>query len=91
MTPVLYPSPIHSYSKEATLRGYAKLLLQWEKREAEAEQVLRQADLVRGEMYMYCMWALAVGCAAALFLLYVRVVLQINPAPCTPQTAMERL
>lgn len=41
-----YASPIHRYSKAATVRGYSDLLLQWEKREAEGESVARQAEAV---------------------------------------------
>lgn len=44
--PILFPSPIHPYSKAATLRGYSELLMQWEKREAEGEIVTRQAETV---------------------------------------------
>ncbi|CAN0272650.1 unnamed protein product, partial [Ectocarpus sp. 8 AP-2014] len=35
--PLLFASPLHPYTKAATLRGYSELLLQWEKREAEGE------------------------------------------------------
>ena len=44
--PVVFPSPIHPYSKAATLQGYSELLMQWEKREAEGEVVARQAKTV---------------------------------------------
>lgn len=44
--PILFSSPIHPYSKAATLRGYSELLLQWENREAEGENVARQAETV---------------------------------------------
>lgn len=44
--PIMYPSPIHPYSKAATLRGYSELLMQWEKREAEGDIVTRQAETV---------------------------------------------
>lgn len=43
----LFPSPIHPYTRAATLRGYAELLLQWEKREGEGEIAAQRADSVR--------------------------------------------
>lgn len=44
--PVLFASPLHPYSKTATLRGYSELLMQWEKREAEGEVTARRAEAV---------------------------------------------
>ncbi len=49
--PILFPSPIHPYSKAATLRGYSELLMQWEKREAEGEIVSRQAETVSNQSF----------------------------------------
>lgn len=49
--PLLFASPLHPYTKAATLRGYSELLLQWEKREAEGEVVARQAEKV---VLTYC-------------------------------------
>lgn len=43
---VVIASPIHPYSKAATLRAYSELLTKWEKREAEGETVTRRAEAV---------------------------------------------
>ena len=43
---VVIASPIHPYSKAATLRSYSELLTQWEKREAEGGNVTRRAEAV---------------------------------------------
>lgn len=42
----LFPSPLHPFSKAESLRAYSELLMQWEKREAEGEGVLRRAEKV---------------------------------------------
>lgn len=49
---VVVASPIHPYSKAATLRGYSELLGQWEKREAEGETVTRRAEAV--SVFFFC-------------------------------------
>lgn len=43
---VVVASPIHPYSKAATLRGYSELLTEWEKREAEGDTVTQRAESV---------------------------------------------
>lgn len=43
----LFPSPIHPYTRAATLGGYAELLLQWEKREREGKIAAQRAESVR--------------------------------------------
>lgn len=50
---VLFASPIHAYSKAATLRAYSQLLLQWEKRETEGDIIARRAETVR-TAHEYC-------------------------------------
>lgn len=45
--PILFPSPLHPFSKADTLRAFSELLMDWEKRESEGERVLRQAEQVR--------------------------------------------
>ena len=44
---VLFPSPLHPYSRAATLKAYAGLLSQWENREGEGGIAARRADTVR--------------------------------------------
>lgn len=93
VTPGFYPSPIHPYSKEATLRGYARLLLQWEKREAEAEQALRRADLVRkGHCFLFFL-SLDICCAAGLFLFilyYIHAILPLVPGNFNERVVVRR-
>ncbi|CAB1098815.1 unnamed protein product [Ectocarpus sp. CCAP 1310/34] len=50
--PLLFASPLHPYTKAATLRGFSELLLQWEKREAEGEVVARQAEKVESSLLL---------------------------------------
>eukprot|EP00904_Undaria_pinnatifida_P011212 jgi/Undpi1/7220/HiC_scaffold_22.g09693.m1 len=47
---VVIASPIHPYSKAATLRAYSELLTKWEKREAEGETVTRRAEAVESSL-----------------------------------------
>ncbi|CAM9243530.1 unnamed protein product [Ascophyllum nodosum] len=47
---VLFPSPLHPYSRAATLKAYAGLLSQWENREGEGGIAARRADTVQSAL-----------------------------------------
>lgn len=49
---IIFPSPLHSFSKAGALRAYSELLAQWEKREAEGEGLLRRAEKV-GKIHFF--------------------------------------